>query len=77
MAGAGDRLHRRDRYHSYLHRTTWAYSLELMQQKTRGGPESTPLWLVPAVKRGANNGDAGLSLGISLPRRHIHTPLNC
>ena len=28
---------------------------------------------VPGVKRGANNGDAGLALGIRLVRRHAHT----
>jgi hypothetical protein len=48
-----------------------------MQQKARGGPEGTPLWLVPAVKRGANNGDAGLALGIRLPSRHVRTSPNC
>jgi hypothetical protein len=77
VARAGDRLHRSDWYHSYLHRTTWTYSFELMQQKPRGRPQGTHFRLVPGVKRGADNGDAGLALGIRLARRHIRTSMNC
>ena len=76
MARARDRLYRRNRYHSNLDRTTGAYSLQLMQQKPRGGAQGTALGLVPPVQHSGNNRHTGLSLKIRLTRGHTHTSMN-
>jgi hypothetical protein len=74
MPGAGDRLHRRNWYHSDFHRTTWTYSFQLMQQKARGGPKGLPLGLVPAIKGRRDHANVGLSVRIRLTRRHTTPP---
>jgi len=39
MAGAGDALHRGDRYHPHFYRTAGGVSFQHLQQVTGGGPQ--------------------------------------
>jgi hypothetical protein len=76
VARAGDCLHRPDRYHSYLHRTTGAYSRQLLQQEARGGPQGALVWLVTAIEGRRDDANIGLPLRIRLTPRHVHLFLN-
>lgn len=70
MPGAGDTLHRRDRWHSHFYRTAGGDCLKLVQQIPRGGPQRVSRRFLSAVDGGAYLSDAGGTLGIGLTRGH-------
>lgn len=54
VPGAGDTLHRRDRWHSHFYRTAGGFRLEHLQQVAGGGPQRRLLWLFSTIECGAN-----------------------
>jgi hypothetical protein len=70
MARAGDTLHRRDRYHSHFHGTSWSVSLQHLQQIPRGSPQRPLRGILAPVKGGGYLGNPVRAFGVGLTWRH-------
>jgi hypothetical protein len=71
MARPGDALHRRDRYHSHFHGTSWGVSLKYLQQVPRRSPQRRLRRFLPLVDDCPDLGNPYGAFGIRLTRRHV------
>lgn len=71
MARPGDALHRRDRYHSHFHGTSWGVSLKYLQQVPRRSPQRRLRRFLPPVKSGRHLGNPCGAFGVGLTRWHV------
>ena len=69
--GPGDALHRRDRYHSHFHGTSWGVSLKYLQQVPRRSPQRRLRRFLPPVDDCPDLGNPCGAFGVGLTRWHV------
>jgi hypothetical protein len=77
VARPGDALHRRDRYHSHFHGTSWGVSLKYLQQVPRRSPQRRLRRFLPLVDDYPDLGNPRGAFGVGLTRWHVRDRTLC